>query len=100
MESANIIMWVVGIGVTVLTFVGSALFAARRADAGKFAALHTRIDEVKDKYVRRDDLDGHIRSLETQVGQLREEQRQASHDVNSRLDTIIATITEVLVNKR
>lgn len=72
--------WIIGIGLTVsLTFV-TALITAFRNLAGRVSTgdrdLHKRIDDVKDKYVRRDDLDGHIKRLESSVKDLRKEMRE------------------------
>ncbi len=72
--------WFIGITVTVTAAFATTLIAAFRNLAGRITAsnraLHQRIDEVKDTYVRRDDLDGHILRLENSVRDLREEMRE------------------------
>lgn len=71
--------WVVGVGISLIialatTIIGSFRNLASRITSGH-SDLHGRIDKVKDDYVRRDDLDGHIRRLERSVSELREEMR-------------------------
>ena len=72
--------WAIGIAVTVCVTFVSALIGAFRTLASRTADgdkdLHNRIDEVQEKYVRRDDLDGHIQRLESTIKDLREETRE------------------------
>ena len=77
--------WFIGIAVSVaLTLVGAIITAFRNL-AGRISAgdreLHQRIDEVKEKYVRRDDLDGHIGRLDQNVREIREEMRENHRQV-------------------
>jgi hypothetical protein len=72
--------WFIGIAVSVaLTLVGAIITAFRNL-AGRISTgdreLHNRIDDVKEKYVRRDDLDGHIGRLDQNVREIREEMRE------------------------
>lgn len=53
--------------------------------------LHNRINDVREKYVRRDDLDQHVRHLS---GQFDELSRQIA-GVSDRLDKVIIRNTEV-----
>ena len=74
--------WVIGIGVTVVLGLVGLVIGAFRNLANRITAssekLHGRIDEVKDRYVRRDDLDQHINRLDRNIGEIREEMR-ANH---------------------
>ena len=73
------IKWIIGLGVSVLAALASMIVAAFRSVGGRFAAVHGRIDKVKDDYVRRDDLDGHIQRIETNITDMRKEM-QRNHD--------------------
>lgn len=49
-----------------------------------------RIDRIKDEYVRRVDLDGHIMRLDGSIKGLADEMRSSSTQTNQRLDAILA----------
>jgi predicted heme/steroid binding protein len=68
--------WVIGIAVSMVLAFGTAMVGAFRNVSAKIANLHGRVDDVKEKYVRRDDLDGHIQRLDGNVRDLREEMRE------------------------
>lgn len=67
--------WVIGLGVSLCVFVATTLIATFRTLSAKIAKTHERIDDVKDKYVRRDDLDGHLTRIDRTVHEIREEMR-------------------------
>ncbi|QDP53525.1 MAG: hypothetical protein GOVbin4933_71 [Prokaryotic dsDNA virus sp.] len=52
--------------------------------------IHERINRVKDEYVRRVDLDGHIVRLDRSVNALAAEMRSSTVTTNQRLDAILA----------
>jgi len=60
--------------------------------------LHERInrtrDEVSNNYVRRVDLDGHLRRIEKQVSELRHDMKDERRETNKRLDVLLAAIRE------
>lgn len=68
--------WAIGIAVTMIMAFGGIMVGTFRNVSMKIAGLHGRVDEVKEKYVRRDDLDGHINRIDTNLRELREETRQ------------------------
>ena len=68
--------WVIGIAVSMVLSFGGVMVGAFRNVSAKIATLHGRVDDVKEKYVRRDDLDGHIQRLDGNVRDLREEMRE------------------------
>lgn len=72
--------WVIGIAIAMATTFLTTMIATFRNLAGRISAgnrdIHKRIDDVKEKYVRRDDLDGHIQRLDGNVRDLREEMRE------------------------
>lgn len=69
------LQWAIGLAVTWTTIFGGAAFGFVRSVATRFGEVHTRINDVRDKYVRRDDLDGHLRRIEKSIDDMREEQR-------------------------
>ena len=80
--------WVAGLAVSmVLSFAGVMITAFRNMSA-KIAKTHERIDEVKDRYVRRDDLDGHLTRLDSTVHEIREEMRENHRQVLAALSTV------------
>lgn len=56
-------------------------------DAGT-GTLHDRISRVRDEYVRRDDLDGHLQRMEKQFDEVRNEMRRNSENTDKKLDDI------------
>ena len=51
--------------------------------------LHERINRVREEYVRRDDLDGHLQRIDGNVNELRREIADSHRDVTKRLDAIV-----------
>lgn len=58
------------------------------------APIHDRISRVRDEYVRRDDLDGHLGRWDKQFDDLRGEMRRQSDATNKRLDEITKLLTK------
>jgi len=61
--------------------------------------LHSRVDRVKDEYVRRDDLHAHIARIEKSVDEVKDgmrEQRSEQQRTNERLDTTLTSHTSML----
>ncbi len=56
--------------------------------------LHERINRVREDYVRRTDLDGHIQRLENNVDHLRAEVREHRAETTKRLDTLVALLSK------
>lgn len=54
--------------------------------------LHERVNRVRDEYVRRVDLDSHMTRIETNVKELRDENREGTREINRRLDTVLTTL--------
>ena len=77
--------WVLGIGISLTATMVTAIIAAFRSLSGKISSgnrvLHKRVDDVKDKYVRRDDLDGHIERIEKNLRDIRDENRENHRQV-------------------
>jgi hypothetical protein len=70
--------WVIGLAVSMALAFGTIMIGAFRNVSAKIAELHSRVDDVKERYVRRDDLDGHILRIDQNVRDLRDETR-ANH---------------------
>lgn len=58
-------------------------------------ALHERVNKVRDEFVRRDDLDGHIKRFERSVSEMRGEMRHGHTETNKRLDTVMETLSKL-----
>lgn len=97
------IRWLIGISVSVLVFQTGALIAAFRSLTAKIDdaeasatkgddALHERVNRVRDEYVKRVDLDGHMARMETNVKELRDETREGTREINRRLDQVLTTL--------
>jgi uncharacterized protein YPO0396 len=63
--------------------------------------LHHRINQTRDEYVKRVDLDAHISRVESRIRDLREEWRADIRDIkeeqkgtNARLDAVLAKLAE------
>jgi hypothetical protein len=72
--------WFIGVAVTVVLALVTTIIAAFRNLAVRISTsdreMLRRIDDVKEKYVRRDDLDGHITRLDQGMREIREEMRE------------------------
>lgn len=77
--------WVIGIGVSLVTFFAGALVGAFRNLTGRItrntAELHQKIDTVKDTYVRRDDLETNLRRIDANIRDMRQEFRDGHKQV-------------------
>lgn len=107
MMSVDELQWLIGVSVTVLLAIATMLIAAFRALSGKIEKgnselakgikdgddhLHERVNRVRDEYVKRVDLDGHMTRMETNVKELRDENREGTREINRRLDTVLSTL--------
>lgn len=86
-------MWTAGIVITILVaqstmlrWVIVRLREDRESSSRRDAELHHRINEVKDDYVRRDDLMAHIGRLETGLSDV----NNGLNRVHERLDRLLA----------
>ena len=97
------VKWLVGLSLTVVGMFVTALWHIgnrikdvenRTTTAIKDGddVLHGRINRVREEYVRRIDLDGHIQRLDKNVEDLRREMRENAKDAGHRLDVIIQAV--------
>lgn len=81
--------WLIGIGVTIMgMIVGGFYHLSGRIKSGD-DDLHERVNKVRDEYVRRTDLDGHLARIDGNVNELRREIREGQKDTTERLDRIL-----------
>lgn len=89
------IKWLVGAVLAVVSMLGGVIVRDRQVSKSikdGDDALHERINRVRDDYVRRSDLDGHILRLSNDMREMRVEQREATKDTNARLDMLLSAI--------
>lgn len=89
---------IIGWGLTVVALVGGIVLRDRQVltmikDGDD--KLHERVGRVKDEYVRRDDLDQHIRRIEKSVEEMRNEMREQRR-TNERLDTTLTGLSGMM----
>ena len=56
------------------------------------ATLHTRVNEVRDLYVKRSDLDRDLDQLYSAIRDIKNEQHLARTETNQRLDRVLAML--------
>jgi len=88
--------WIVGIGLSLTLGMITTLIAAFRNLANKISIsnrdLYLRIDRVKEQYVRRDDLDGHLKRLGEEIHELRSQLAEQSKQSREQSDRVIEAI--------
>ena len=87
------IKWFIGALIGLVTAVGGLIVRDRqvmKAINDGDEKLHDRINNVQANYVRRDDLNGHIQSIENNVRSMREEQRET----NRRIDAVLGALAK------
>lgn len=92
--------WFIGIEITVAVAFASALLAAfyRLSDAIRKGddALHTRVNDIRDEYVRRTDLDGHMQRIDNSMHDLRSDMKEQHRDTQRRLDSVLTALKCVI----
>ena len=102
---AETIRWLIGLAVTLTLGWGSILWAIAKRHLDAMKALHDEIDakhnrlsgelrQVRDEYVKRSELDGHIQRLGSDVRELRNEVRQSNEATTARLDALLVALTK------
>lgn len=92
------IVWLIGVLVTVgLSFLGIGVAAFRnlsnKTSEGD-RVLHRRIEAVKDNYVRRDDLDGHLDRIGASVSDLKSEMKEMKENIEAKHSQILEAVME------
>lgn len=87
------LQWFIGALIALIGVIGGIIVRDRQVmnaiNSGD-EKLHDRITKVQSEYVRRDDLNGHIQSIENSVNQMREEQRET----NRRIDMLLTSLSK------
>lgn len=60
--------------------------------------IDTRVNEVRDEYVKRADLDRDFKSIERQLDALRKDQTDGRAETNQRLDRMLMLLGKVISN--
>lgn len=55
---------------------------------------HDRVNRVRDEYVRRVDLDDHVKQLREGMKEMRDETREGLKETNKRLDQVLAVLAQ------
>ena len=88
----ELIQWVIGFAIAAVSMIGGIIIRDRQVirmiNEGD-EKLHQRVNKVEHDYVRRDDLNGHIQTIENTVNQMREEQRET----NRRIDSVLTVLS-------
>jgi len=97
-------IWIISTGLGLVTLIGG-IIARDRYTLGLIAKSHEgsikaiqdssektneQMAKIKDEYVRRIDLDGHIMRLDGSIKALSSEMRSSATQTNQRLDAILA----------
>lgn len=61
---------------------------------------HSRINDVRDQYVRQPDFDRHIARFESHVQALGRELREQHRDMNGRIDNVLTAINSLATNSQ
>lgn len=77
--------WIIGAALTIAVFVGTTIRVMFVNLSAKIAKTHERIDDVKDNYVRRDDLDARLEPISQQLTEIRGDLRNHNDRVISAL---------------
>lgn len=83
--------WLIGMLLAFSTAVGGLIARDRqvmKAIKDGDEKLHERINKAQTEYVRREDLNRHIQSIESNVRSMREEQRET----NRRIDAVLSEL--------
>ncbi|WP_313026620.1 hypothetical protein [Brucella sp.] len=92
------IKWLIGTAITLSLFFGGALLTAFRSLSASIKSgddqLHERVNRVRDEYVRRVDLDDHVRQLRDGMKEMRDETREGLKETNKRLDQVLAVLAQ------
>lgn len=74
----------------IIQYINTANETMRETMRHELDNLHSRVNATRDGFVRRDDLDGHLRRMETNIKEMREEQRET----NKRLDAFMGSLAK------
>lgn len=89
------VLWVVGmIGVLLVNTIGMVKYLVTKIEK-EDDVLHARINDVREQFVRRDDLAKELQHFEHSLERMHADMRDHTAHINSRIDTIITTMTQL-----
>lgn len=90
------VKWLIGVEITIALAVFGVVIAAfyRLSDSIRKGDddLHARINDVREEYVRRSDLDGHMLRIDTAMRDLKSDMKEQHRDTQSRLDAVLGAL--------
>jgi hypothetical protein len=89
-------MWIIGVGITIIVAFITALLAGfyRLSDAitRGDSDLHQRVNDVRDEYVRRADMDAQMARIDGSMRDIRTDMKEQYRDIQIRLDSVLAAL--------
>ena len=90
--------WLIGLLTGGVLTIGGVMIAAFNRLADRITrgdeVLHSRINDVREEYVRRSDLDGHLTRVDVQFRELKTEIREQHRDTQQRLDRVLSAVRQ------
>lgn len=88
--------WLIGILSGGVLTIGGVMIAAFNRLADRITqgdnVLHGRVNDVREEYVRRVDLDSHLTRVDVQFRELKSEMREQHRDTQQRLDKVLSAV--------
>lgn len=88
--------WLLGLLSGGVLTVGGVMIAAFNRLADRITAgdnvLHGRVNDVREEYVRRVDLDNQLTRIDVQFRELKSEMREQHRDTQQRLDKVLSAV--------
>ncbi len=85
------IVWTVGM----LRYIIKRMDDGDRVNRDDIEALHSRVNDVKDNYVRRDDFQEAVKRMERTLDKLHDAVSEQGRHVNRRFDTVLTTLAQL-----
>lgn len=105
MDENGVAGWLIGIAIAVVTAIGGIIVRDRQIleliREGD-DALADRLNETRDDFVRKDDLDRHIQRIERSIDEIKvdmREQRRANERVDAALQIIASAVQKLTPDK-
>ena len=90
LEVLGLLIIIIGSIWGLIKYFQAQIESQRKDFEDKIAALHSRVNDVREKYVHQDHLDDILGSIKDSVGNVAEEQRRT----NTRIDTLLNHLLE------
>ncbi len=93
--AVTMVVWTLGM----LKFLIKRMDDGDRTNRDDIEALHSRVNEVKDNYVRRDDFQDTVKRVERSLDKLHDEVLEQGRHVNLRFDMVLTTLAQLGADK-